>query len=530
MKTRSWPCKLLFAVIVFCTLLSGCLTTSYNIPGVSRDESLVLFGSAPSTLDPAVARTSDVIEYIVEIFSGLVCFNAELQLSPDIAEKWERNADGTVYTFHLRPEARFHNGKQVTAQDFKYSLERACDPATRSQTAETYLGDIVGVKERLLGLAEEVSGIKVIDNHTLQLTIDAPKEYFLSKLAYPTAFVVDRSNVESGVNWWKNPNGTGPFKLKSWDDDNIILERNDDYYFEPAKVKNVVFRLWGGAPITLYENDYIDVSPVYQTDIERVLDPANPLNQELRIVPEFTLSYIGFNATKPPFDDPKVRQAFSHAIDKDKIVRLVLKDMAEKADGILPPGMPGYNENLQGLSFDPELARRLIAESKYSDVSNLPPITLTSSGLGVASPVEAALVDMWRNNLGVEVVIRQLDPGNYFSVLMEKKDEMFVAGWGADYPDPQNFLDILFHSGTEDNLGEYSNPEVDALLEKARVEQDSTKRVSMYQEIEQLLVDDAACLPLYFSVSFTLVKPYVRGLLLAPLWLPRLRYVWIEPH
>lgn len=530
MKTRSSLCKLLFAIIACFLLLSGCLTTSYNIPGISRDESFVLSGSAPSTLDPAVARTSDVIEYIVEIFSGLVCFNAELQLTPDIAERWDKNANGTVYTFHLRPEARFHSGKQVTAQDFKYSLERACDPATRSQTAETYLGDIVGVKDRLLGLANEVSGIKVIDNHTLQITIDAPKEYFLSKLAYPTAFVVDKSNVESGNKWWRNPNGTGPFKLKSWDDENIILERNDDYYFEPAMVKNVVFRLWGGAPITLYENGHIDAAPVYQSDIERVRDPANPLNQELHIAPEFTLSYIGFNSTKPPFNDPLVRQAFSHAIDKDKIVRLVLKDMAEKADGILPPDMPGYNENLQGLSYDPELAKRLIAVSGYGNVSNLPPITLTSSGLGVASPVEAALVDMWRRNLGVEVEIRQLDPGIYFSVLMGKKDEMYVAGWGADYPDPQNFLDILFHSGTEDNLGEYSNPEVDALLEKARVEQNPAKRISLYQEIEQLLVDNAACLPLFFSVSFTLVKPYVKDLPLAPLWLPRLKYVSIEPH
>ena len=522
--------QILCILIALSLLFSGCLSDKYDIPGISSAETLFLSGGGPSSLDPAIARSSDVLEYIVEIFSGLVCYNPDLELVPDIAQSWEKSADGKTYTFHLRPEAKFHDGKQVTANDFKYSIERACDPATGSQTAMTYLGDIVGVEEKLLGLAEEVSGIKVIDDHTLQITIDAPKEYFLSKLTYPTAFVIDKANVESGGNWWKTPNGTGPFKLKSWDDNNMILERNELYYLEPAKVKHVVYRIWGGLPMTMYENGDIDVTDVYLSDIERALDPTSSLNMELFITPEFTLSYIGFNSTKPPFDDAKIRQAFSCAIDKDKIVKLVLKNIGTKADGILPPGMPGYSENIQGLAFDPELAKELIAESKYGDVSALPPIILTTSGMGTVSSVEAALVDMWRNNLGVEVEVRQLDPGKYFFVLMEEKDELYFSGWGADYPDPQNFLDILFHSGTEDNIGEYSNPAVDELLEEARVETDYETRMNLYQQIEQLIVDDAACLPLTFGVSYTLVKPYVKDLPLAPLWLPRLKYVSIEPH
>ncbi len=506
--------------IVLSLLSSGC---------ASSKDTLNLFGSSTSTLDPAMAQDLESLEYIVEIFSGLVCFNSDLQLVPDIAERWGKSSDGTVYTFHLRQGVKFQSGKEVTAADFKYSLERACDPTTGSPTAETYLGDIVGVRERLQGKANEISGVKVIDAYTLQITIDAPKAYFLSKLSYPTAFVLDKANVESGPNWWRKPNGTGPFKLKEWQAGELItLERNDLYYLEPAKIKQVVFHL-SGVPMTMYEENKIDVTDVSLGDIERVLDPSNPLNAELHITPGFSLYYIGFNSAKPPFDDVKIRQAFSLAIDKDKIVELSLKGIVKKAEGILPPGMPGYNKDVQGLDFDVERAKELIAESKYGSVSNLPSITLTSAGMGTVSNIEAALVDMWQHNLGVNVEVRQLLPERYFSVITDKKNEMFTYNWGADYPDPQNFLDILFHSGTENNVGEYNNPEVDALLEKARVEQDPNVRMSLYQQAEQMIVNDAACLPLFFNVDYTLVKPYVKDLLLTPMWIPRLKYVYIEP-
>jgi len=512
--------QIVCALIVLLSLATGC----------NSNGTLTLFDVGPLTLDPAVARSSTSLTYIVEIFSGLVSFDPELNLTPDIAKSWEISSDGKTYTFHLRDGVKFHNGKEVTASDFKYSIERACDPSTGSQTAETYLGDILGAKERLSGEAEEIRGIKVIDNHTLEITIDAPKEYFLSKLAHPAAFVVDQANVESGTYWWQNPNGTGPFQLKEWqEDDFIILERNSLYYLEPPEIEHVVYLLWGGVPMRMYERGEIDVTNVYLGDIERVLDPANPLNEELTITPELSLFFIGFNSAKPPFDDAKVRQAFCHAIDRDKIIRLVLKDLVSKADGILPPGMPGYNEDIQGLAFDPESAKRLLAESEYGNASNLPPITVTSSGRLSVSNVEAALVDMWRRNLEVEVEIKLLEPERYPYLIMQEKDELFVLGWGADYPDPQNFLDVLFHSGTKDNIGEYSNSEVDALLKEARVEKDVTARMNLYQQAEQMIVNDAACLPIYFDVSYTLVKPYIENLPLTPLWIPRLRYVSIEP-
>ncbi|UCG83652.1 MAG: peptide ABC transporter substrate-binding protein, partial [Dehalococcoidia bacterium] len=351
-----------------------------------------------------------------------------------------------------------------------------------------------------------------------------------SKLAHPVAYVVDRDNVESGRYWWRNPNGTGPFRLIEWERNNMALEMNERYYFNLPRIEKVVYLLYAGIPIRMYELGQIDVTDVTLGDIERVLDHDNPLNAQLSVTPQLSLFYIGFNSTKPPFDDDKVRQAFCYAIDKDKLVKLVLQNMVGAAKGIIPPGMPGFNDDLQGIPFDPETARQMIAESDYGDVSSLPPITLTTDGRGIASNLELALVDMWRRNLGVEVSIRQLEPEKYAYLLMQEKDNLFTLGWGADYPDPQNFLDVLFHSGAQYNFGEYSNVEADSLLESDRDEKDHDTRMILYRKAEETMVNDAACLPLFFDVSYTLVKPYVKNLPLTPLAIPRLKYVTIEPH
>jgi oligopeptide transport system substrate-binding protein len=491
---------------------------------------LNLFGVSPPTLDPALARTGSSLDYILEVFSGLVAFDPDLKLTPEIAETWDVSDDGTTYTFHLRDGVVFHDGRPVTASDFKYSLERACDPGTGSMTAESFLGDIFGVAERLAGAAHDVSGVKVLDDLTLEITIDSPKEYFPLKLAHPVAFVVDRYNVQSGPTWWTQPNGTGPFRLAQWEaDELIVFRRNESYYLQAPRLDVVNHLLYSGVPIRMYEEGQIDVTQVGSGDIERVLDPTNPLHSQLHITPEFSLLFIGFNATQPPFDDADVRRAFAHAIDKDKLVQLVLKDLVAPAAGILPPAMPGYDESLQGLAFDPDLASRLLAQSSYGGPGGLPPIVLTTEGRGTASRLDAALVDMWRQHLEVEVEVRQLEPEKYADLLMEEKDEMLRLAWGADYPDPQSFLEMLFRAGAPDNFGEYSNAEVDALLDRASEETNTDLRLDLYRQAEQQIVADAACIPLYFNVSYTLVKPYVKDLPLTPLWMPTLKYASVDP-
>ncbi len=504
-------------------------------PPVRLGATLNLPGGEPPTLDPALTQDATSATYIVEIFSGLVTLNQDLEVAPDIADSWELSDDGTTYTFHLRDDAKFHDDKPVTAQDFKYSIERACEPATGSVVADTYLGDIVGAQARLRGQADEVSGVAVVDDHTLEITIDSPKAYFLSKLTYPTAFVVDQENVEGPVQpWTDKPNGTGPFRLAEYELGlKIVLERNEAYYGAPKPaLERVNFVLAGGSAMTMYETGELDAVPVGLADIERVLDPSNPLNQELSVtLPMLSIFYIGFNVEKPPFDDQKVRQAFNYAIDKDKYVEVVWKKMQLEAEGILPPGMPGYNENLQGYPYDPEKARQLIAESKYGDASNLPEITLNvSGGGGAAARQVSAIVEMYKQNLGVDIAIQQTEWATYLWDLRAHRYQMFglTAGWIADYPDPQDFLDILFHSESRNNDTVYSNPEVDRLLEAARGEQDFEKRVELYQQAEEMILEDAPIVPLTHDADYWLTKPYVEGMIYPPSIIPKLKYVSIS--
>jgi oligopeptide transport system substrate-binding protein len=523
---------ILLAAILLFGSLAGCQCAPVTPPPPAASGTLNLYGQDPLTLDPALTSETTSGEYIMQLFSGLVRSGDNLEPVADIAKSWQISDDGRTYTFSLRHDVKFHDGRQVKAEDFKYSWERACDPATGSLTAATYLGDIVGVKDVLAGQTKDISGIKVVDDFTLEVTIDAPKSYFLFKLTYPTGFVVDRANVAAGREWWHTPNGTGPFRLKEWEEGKqLVLERNELYYGDLAKVNQVVFHILAGVPMNMYETGEIDVASVDINYIEKVTDESGPFYSDLKVTPELSFFYIGFNTTEPPFDDANIRRAFSQAVDKDKIVSLVFKGMVQRADGILPPGIPGYNSGLSGLSFDVGKAKQLIAQSSYGDVSKLPPITITTGGEGglIGSDLEA-IVYQWQQNLGVEVKVRQLEPQRFLYNLKEEKDEMFLSGWIADYPHPQDFLDILFHTGADNNYGEYSNPEVDAILEAAAVEQNSEQSLALYQQAEQKLVSDAACLPIYFGRNYTLVKPYVKGYDPSPLGFVRLNEVSVEPH
>ncbi|MGD9143429.1 MAG: peptide ABC transporter substrate-binding protein [Dehalococcoidia bacterium] len=506
-------------LLLLCILtLAGCDLVQTE-PEETGSGTLHLYGIDPITLDPGLSGEMTSHEYIAQIFGGLVRLDDELEIVPDIAERWDISDDSRTYTFHLREDVEFHDGRQVKADDFKYSWERACNPATGSLVAPLYLGDISGADDVLAGNASEISGVTVVNDYELRVQLDAPLSYFLYKMTYPTAFVVDRYNVADGGSWWRNPNGTGPFKLAEWDQGNrLVLERNDRYYGDKARLEMVEFQLWGGVPMRLYENGEIDVAGVSVSYIDLVTDPSGPFADQLRIYPELSFSYIGFNTTEPPFDDVNVRRAFSHAIDKDKIVSLVFRDLVEKADGILPPGIPGYDASLEGLEFDVDRAKELIALSVYGDAADLPPITLTTTGYGgEISQSLSAIITQWRENLGVEVEVRMLEPERYLYHLTGEKNEIFDMGWIADYPHPQDFLEILFRTGNESNYGEYSNPAVDARLAEAAVEMDPVRSLEMYREIEWLLVEDAACLPLWFEENYILVKPYVAGYELNPM-------------
>lgn len=493
-----------------------------SIPG---GDTLVLADSDPSTLDPALARETGSVGYIMQIFSGLVTFDAAMELAPDIAESWETDGAGTVYTFHLRRGAAFHDGREVTAADFKYSWERACDPATGSQTAGTYLNDIVGARDRLAGDAGEVRGVQVLDDHTLQVTIDGPRAYFLAKLAQPVAFVVDREEADGGGEWWRQPNGTGPFRLAGWKrGELLLLERNEGYYGEKAKVGHVAFLFNAGYSMQLYEQGRIDVAGVSIYSLERVMDEANALHPQLAIFPQYSVTYLGFNCAAGPFADARVRRAFCLATDRERVVSRVLLGSVQAAGGLVPQGMMGLDAGPEGSGHDVAAARALLEEAGYGPGGSPLRVRVTLPGsAGSVSPYFTAILFQWQEALGAQVEVRQLDYDAYFDRLGQELDDVFYYGWSADYPDPQDFLDVLFRSDSVNNPGRYVDAAYDTLLDLAAVEPDEVARAGLYRQAEdRLLAEDAACLPLWFGRSYLLIKPRVKGYALSPLGYPLL--------
>ncbi|MSQ11684.1 MAG: peptide ABC transporter substrate-binding protein [Dehalococcoidia bacterium] len=487
----------------------------------------------PPTLDPHLANDTTSAGLIVEIFSGLLTITPDLGIAPDLAERMpDVSQDRLTYTFTLRQDAKFQDGRPITADDFKYSIERATDPSLLSPVADTYLGEIVGVKEKLKRQASEVSGVKVIDDRTIQITTVRPSAYFLAMLTYPTAYFVDRNNIEElGRNWTSKPNGTGPFKLREYRiGERLVLERNPHYYRGPARLERIEYILSGGAAMAMYENDEIDITSVGIADLDRVRDLNDPLNKDLNIAPPgFDISYVGFNASIPPFDDPKVRQALNLAINKELLATEVLANLVIPAYGILPPEFPGYSPNVQGLRFDAERARQLLAESTYAN--NMPRIVLTVPGTGGGLGLDLEVItEMWKQTIGLQVEFQQVEWATFLQDLNARKLQMYAGlGWQADYPDPQNFLDVLFHSKSELNHSGYANTEVDRLLEGARSEPDTLKRFSLYQQAEQIIINDAPWVPLWFSQEANvLIKPWVKGFRLTPLIVPNMHEVWID--
>jgi oligopeptide transport system substrate-binding protein len=531
MLTYASPSSYDFSANDLAALLNGMVFQSPVVNGVDRSKALFLSGGEstnPRDYDPATEHDSGD----KRVFSGLVSLDTNLNLVPELAESWDISTDGTVYTFHIRTNAKFHDGRSVTAQDVIYSWERAANPSTKSDTVLTYLGDIVGVSEMQAGNASHISGLKALDDHTLQVTIDAAKPYFLYKLTMPVAFALDQKNVESGPNWYRTPNGTGPYKLTRWDSFQLMVyDANQDFYLGAPAIPQIVIELFSGIGINLFESGEIDMTGISSSDVARVLDPTDPLHPDVYSGVSLCTEYVVFDVTKPPFDDVKVRQAFSMAFDRQKYIDVVNNGVGIPAVGLYPPALPGYNQNLQGLPYDPTQARQLLAQSKYGGPQGLPPITFTDAGFGnTAGPSVAAMAQMWQQNLGVTITIENLEPDRYLDLLNSgQHGQMFSSGWCGDYPDPENFADVLFHTNAQQNTGKYTNPALDAILDQARTERDVIKRIQLYQQAEQLIVQDDPALFIMHDVSYELVKPNVKGFVLTPISIPIERYLYLQP-
>jgi oligopeptide transport system substrate-binding protein len=501
--------------------------------GLDREETLVLLGGdpLPRSLDPA-RTTGSAGGYVGLLYSGLVRLSPDLQVVPELAETWTVSEDGTVYTFTLHEELTFSSGRPLTSADVVYSLERAADPRTDSSTAATYLGDILGLPEKLAGEADTIAGLEIIDDRTLQITLSGPKPYFLAKLTYPTSFVVDRESVsDSDEEWVFDAHASGPYLLREIrEQEAILFSRNDSYHNPPAIPHIVYLTARAGSSISLYQAGEVDFIRLGALDALRVRQPSDDLHQEWVSVTTMCTGMMMLNNSLPPFDDPLVRQAFALAVDKTALNELLSEGKNLVAATILPPAMPGYSLALAqaAVGLDDTAAQDLLAQSTYA--TGLPPITLLAAGFGDSQRDDLnALVDMWQQTLAAEVTIQFVDPIDFTVVVHQEEGHMVSYGWCADYPDPQNFLDVLFFTGGDFNVSGYSNAEVDAILLEARTTLDTGRRLALYQEAEALLLADVAAIPLSHGVDDFLVKPQVNGAVASPIGVPFIPLLSLEP-
>lgn len=479
--------------------------------------------------DPASISSQQSITVSQLIFAGLVQLDADLKVQPDGAERWQVSPDGTTYTFHLRPNLRFGNGDPVTAHDFVYSFNRALDPEHAAFGIREQLSHIVGVEEMVAGRASTVQGIRALDDHTLEIQLDSPRAFFLSQLALPFSFVVPRQLItQAGADWIEMAYGTGPFRVQEWrHGSEIVLTANPHYWRGTPGVAGIRLPFYPDSMEAYqdYQAGKLDITGSSQSGIPAARVAEVQALPDFRSAPALIVRYIGFNNKLPPFDNVFVRRAFALTVDKQTLAQQILSNTVVPADRILPMGMAGSQLAVKGLVFDPVGARAALNLAGYAGDQALPPITLTYGLEGDNAIVAEALRRSWRDMLGVEVILEGLDLTTFINRLdetyyhPEQGLQMYLSVWGADYPDPQNFLSQQLHTGSPNNNGHWSHAEFDRLVDQADqmgAQQQREQRLRLYHDAEQIAVTDVGWLPLYSPRVNVLVRPTVQGLVFTP--------------
>lgn len=469
----------------------------------------------PTKLDPASVEDGDTIDILQQVYEGLVGWNDKTELTPNLAERWDVSKDGKTYTFYLKKGVKFHNGAEMTAEDVKFSWDRAATPSVQSTTADTYMTDIVGFKEMRAGSAKSISGVRIVDPYTLEVKILEPKAYWMMNLTYPCYFVVPKTTPMKPITT-DMMIGTGPFKLGTYNLRQYIeVVRFDEYHGGKPLLERIRRQVGKDAQMRrqLYENGEADWVSLERQD--KPMIDANPeLKKALTIVDRPAIWYVGMNINQyPPFKDKRVRQAFAMAIDKDRIIREGFDNLNLKAEGIIPPGIPGYDETFKGYQYDPEQARKLLAAAGYAGGKGLPPMKLNfrvdrADARRVSEMVQQDL----DKNLGVKIELQGLEWGTFLKLRADGTLPFIHLRWAADYPDPQNFLSLMLRTGARENTLGYSNPQFDALCDSADKEMNPTKRLELYRRAQRIVVDDAPWIPIYFQRDLELVRPGVTGI------------------
>lgn len=554
--TRLLPtCLALMAMLlVACGGTTSTTTTaSQKAPAAQQVLNFPFENAIPDlkTMDPALSTDAASIAGIDLIYTGLVQFDDNLKVQPQLASSYVLGSDGLTWTFHLRPNLKFSDGTPLTSADVVYSINRALLPATKSVVGPTYLALIKDSDKLNAGKIQTIINDSLLtpDANTVVIIANKKASYFLDALVYSTSYVVEKSVIEQyGANWTDHlsdnggQGGDGPFKVQSWTrGTNITLVPNPNYYGPHPQVQKLIYAFYKdtGTNFKAYQAGQTDYSlgvPTSDLATARALP-----NNQFMLIPQLWINYYTMNYLVKPFDNIHIRQAFDLAVNKDLIVHSVWKDTLIATNHIVPKGMPGYSSNLTGpdgvtgTSGDTTKAKALLqqglTEEGWTSVSQMPPVTLTySSGNPDEDNEVAALVQMWQNTLGVSV---KAAPEDFNKLLTDSEAalnnpkglQFWGIAWIADYPDPQDWTTLQFGAGAPYNQINYGqNHSTDAVqqqqtqqaLAAADVNPDQTSRLQAYNQAEQQLVNDVAWLPMEQVAVAQVLKPYVKGMVFNP--------------
>jgi oligopeptide transport system substrate-binding protein len=438
------------------------------------------------------------------------------------------SADGLTYTFHLRTDVTWSDGKKVVAGDYVYGIKRMLSPQLASEYASFFF-DIKGA-EAYNGSADKDTAtqndlkslvqVKALDDYTLQVTLAQQRPTFVSIMAlWSTDPAREDIITKYGDNWTDPPNyiGNGPFILKEWvHQDHLTFVPNPNYFGPKPKLTQLVYKMISdqNASFAAYKNNELDITGVPAgSEKATMADPV--LGPQVLRYAELTTFAFQFNVTKSPFDNVKIRQALSTAVDRAAFIDKIRGGVGKVALSWIPPGMPGYNANTgKDYDFNPTKAKQLLADAGYSDVSKLPPIKFTYNNSGLNPTIAQFLQGQMKDNLGISITLDPLESKAATQAINSGNFQWAYFGWGADYPDPDDWLPNVFGTGAGNNHTQYSSAAFDALCNLAAHELDNTKRLSEWDQAQTLLMQDAPIVSSFYRERFYVVKPWVKSLMI----------------
>jgi ABC-type transport system substrate-binding protein len=474
----------------------------------------------PSTLDPVYLQDEYGAPVVHQLFEGLVQFGPYLTVLPALAETWQVDNAGRTYRFFLRPDARFHNGHAVTAEDAIFSIRRLL----RVNPAPTLLPQLLkieGAPAYRDQQNDEVRGLRRINDHEFTVTLVEPYVPFLTALGMYQAAIVPKLEVENNEKkFGRAPVGSGPFRFVSWTtDDSIQLERFPNYYGGDAYLDKILYRIYPGVQIDRALSDFrtggLDEMPVYG-NIRQALSEGQDYQWFHR--PSLSLQFYGIRSDHPVLKNPALRKALSKAIDRDNLIQEVYDGQFEPARSILPPGMPAHQDLEELLSHDMTAARKHMDQALKDNRGAVPRIEIVSGSQSASARKELDYVRKSWEQLGLQVDIKFIiDWGEFERYIQSDAVQIYRYAWIADMPDPDNFLFPLFASDSPANFTRFRNDQIDQMLIKARGIVDPVQRAEMYQQIEKRILQACPIIPLLYLSIDRVYQPEVQGVKISAL-------------